>query len=78
MYGLYPDTMLVFPDTSQRPTLLGLLWVDGLTISDLSFIHSAAWTLHPAFSSNIRVVRNQILQTQPGTDGLDPDSCWNV
>ena len=65
-------------DTTQRPTLLGLFWVDGLTISDLRFVHSAFWTIHPAFSNNIRVVGNHIVQTKPGTDGLDPDSCWNV
>ncbi len=34
-------------DTNQRPTLFGLLWVDGLTISGLTIRHSAFWTIHP-------------------------------
>ena len=88
-------------DTIQRPTLFGLLWVDGLTISGLTIRHSAFWTIHPTsvqqlprrlpappqkeaallgirFSNNVRVTGNDVLQTGPGTDGLDPDSCWNV
>lgn len=65
-------------DSSQRPTLLGLLWVDGLTIQGLRFVHSGFWTIHPAFSNNIRITDNTVVQTKPGSDGLDPDSCWNV
>lgn len=65
-------------DSSQRPTLAGLLWVDGLTIQDLRFVRSGFWTIHPTFSNNIRITGNTVVQTKPGTDGLDPDSCWNV
>jgi exo-poly-alpha-galacturonosidase len=65
-------------DATQRPTLLGLLWVDGLTIRDLRLVRSGFWTVHPAFSNNVRIVGITVLQTKPGTDGVDPDSCWNV
>lgn len=65
-------------DTGQRPTLLGLLWVDGLTISGMKLRHSAFWTVHPAFSNNIRIVGNSVWSNGHGTDGIDPDSCWNL
>ena len=46
------------PDGSgngQRPTLLGLLWVNGLTISNLTLMNSPFWTVHPVFSNNVRI-----------------------
>ena len=64
--------------TTQRPTLLGLLWVDGLSIQNLKLRRPAAWTIHPTFSNNVRIVGNDVVTNQPGTDGCDPDSCWNV
>ena len=65
-------------DTGQRPTLLGLLWVDGLTISNLTLRHPAFWTVHPCFSNNVRIVGNDIFSNGHGTDGIDLDSSWNV
>jgi polygalacturonase len=65
-------------DTNQRPTLFGLLWVDGLTISGMVIRRPAFWTIHPTFSNNVRIVGNDIFTNGHGTDGCDPDSCWNV
>ena len=36
-------------DTGQRPTLFGLLWVDGLSIRGMRIRHPAFWTIHPTF-----------------------------
>lgn len=65
-------------DTNQRPTLFGLLWVDGLTIRDMIIRHPAYWTIHPTFSNNVRITGNDIWTNGHGTDGLDPDSSWNI
>lgn len=40
-------------DISQRPTLLGLLWVNGLTIQNLHMRNPPGWTVHPCFSNNV-------------------------
>eukprot|EP00041_Stephanoeca_diplocostata_P030212 m.907050 g.907050 ORF g.907050 m.907050 type:complete len:377 (-) comp23711_c0_seq2:118-1248(-) len=61
-----------------RPCMLDLLWIDGLTIRDLSIRRPGYWTVHPTFSNNVRVTNNSIITTGPNTDGCDPDSTWNV
>lgn len=65
-----PTSGLKLARDNYGPTLCGF--------RGLSLRHSAFWTIHPTFSNNVRVVNNSVLQTKPGTDGLDPDSCWNV
>ena len=65
-------------DTTERPTLLGLLWVDGLSLQSMTIRHPAFWTIHPAFSNNVRIIGNDVWTNGHGTDGLDPDSSWNV
>eukprot|EP00042_Codosiga_hollandica_P028180 m.146425 g.146425 ORF g.146425 m.146425 type:complete len:448 (-) comp52710_c0_seq1:41-1384(-) len=71
------------PDGSndnQRPTLLGLLWIDGLTIQDLSLMNSPFWTTHPTFCNNV-LIQNLNIQAPANsrnTDGIDPDSSSNV
>lgn len=61
-----------------RPTLLGLLWVRGLTLTDLFLTRSPFWTTHPAFSEDIVADGLTVRTTGPNTDGFDPDSCSNV
>jgi polygalacturonase len=72
---------------NQRPSLLLLMHVDGLTVQDLTLHSSAFWTLHPAFCSRVRVRRVTILAslewweqggiTPPvgNADGVDLTSC---
>jgi hypothetical protein len=62
----------------DRPMMLDLLWVDGLTIKDLKIRRPGFWTVHPTFSNNVRLTGLDILTTGHNTDGIDPDSCWNV
>eukprot|EP00945_MAST-04E_sp_MAST-4E-sp1_P006216 g6216.t1 len=56
------------------------MWSDHLTLKHISFVHSASWTLHPQYSSNILVEDVEILNPRytANTDGFDPDSCVNV
>eukprot|EP00911_Craspedida_sp_UC1_P002381 UC1_evm2s1780 len=61
-----------------RPMMLDLLWVDGLTIRDLKIRRPGFWTTHPTFSNNVRVTGLDILTRGHNTDGVDPDSSWNV
>lgn len=65
-------------DQNQRPMMLDLLWVDGLTIRDMKIRRPGYWTVHPTFCNNVRVERNSIVTTGTNTDGCDPDSAWNV
>ena len=61
-------------DSNTRPMMLDLLWVDGLTIRDLSIRRPGYWTVHPTFSNNVVVFNNSIITTGSNTDGCDPDS----
>jgi polygalacturonase len=45
----------------QRPTLLGLLHVNGLTVHNLTVQNSPFWTVHPTFSKNVVVSHMTIL-----------------
>lgn len=66
-----------------RPVLLDLLWVDGLTIREVTIRRPGYWTVHPCFCNNVRMV-NTVVDTWnlwhagSNTDGVDPDSSWNV
>jgi polygalacturonase len=70
-----------------------LLWVNGLTISNLHLTNSPFWTTHPTFCDNVLVINLDISApaTSHNTDGIvlshlfwthmtgiDPDSCSNV
>eukprot|EP00658_Telonema_sp_P-2_P066314 TRINITY_DN55363_c0_g1_i2.p1 TRINITY_DN55363_c0_g1~~TRINITY_DN55363_c0_g1_i2.p1 ORF type:complete len:391 (-),score=60.19 TRINITY_DN55363_c0_g1_i2:253-1425(-) len=65
-------------DSNQRPMMLDLLWIDGLTIRDLAIRRPGYWTIHPTFSNNVVVVNNTVVTYGQNTDGCDPDSAWNV
>ena len=56
-------------DSNQRPMMLDLLWVDGLTIRDLNIRRPGYWTVHPTFSNNVVVSNNSIITTGSNTDG---------
>ena len=51
---------MIGTDTTERPTLFGLLWVDGLSIRDIEVRHPAFWTIHPTFSNNVVITGNDI------------------
>lgn len=65
-------------DATQRPPLLSLYKVDGLSIRDLRLRRPAAYTVHPVFVNNLRIQGVDIRTTGHGCDGIDPDSSWNV
>ncbi|CDY69951.1 BnaC01g41480D, partial [Brassica napus] len=53
---------------------------DGIQISNLTFLNSPSWHIHPVYSSNIVIQGLTILApvTVPITDGINPDSCTNT
>ncbi|CAN6463799.1 unnamed protein product [Victoria cruziana] len=63
-----------------RGYLVELMFSDGIVISNLTFVNSTAWHIHPVYSRNIIVKGVTILAslTSPNTDGIDPDSCSHV
>jgi polygalacturonase len=63
---------------NTRPYLLDLMWVDGLTIRNLKLRRPGMWTTVPTFSNNVRVEGNDIYTRGSNTDGVDPESSWNV
>lgn len=75
--GWYLDRSLL-RDRNQRPMMLDLLWIRGLTVKDLRITGAGYWTIHPTFCDNVRIENNSVLTTGDNTDGCDPDSSWNV
>ena len=65
-------------DSNTRPMMLDLLWVDGLTVRNISVRRPGYWTIHPTFCNNVVVANNDIVTYGHNTDGCDPDSSWNV
>jgi len=66
------------PGGRTRPMMLDLLWVDGLTLRDLHIRRPGFWTIHPTFCNNVRVTGMDVYTRGSNTDGIDPDSTWNV
>merc|ERR1712023_519010 len=58
--------------------LLDLMWIDGLTIRDLHVTRPGFWTIHPTFCNNVRVQNLNVKTRGANTDGIDPDSTWNM
>lgn len=60
--------------------LLELLWSDGIEVSNLHFVDSPFWNIHPWSSNDVHVhdVVVRAPNTSVNTDGVDPDSCSNV
>ncbi|KAJ0968306.1 hypothetical protein J5N97_025223 [Dioscorea zingiberensis] len=63
-----------------RGYLVELMYTDQILISNLTFLNSMNWNIHPVYSSNIIVKGITILAPvhSPNTDGINPDSCSNV
>lgn len=62
----------------NKPTMVTMHWVHGLTIAGMVLRRPALWTVHPCFCDNVRITDNDILTTHGGQDGIDIDSTWNV
>lgn len=63
-----------------RPRLINLYNCTDVLISELTFLNSPAWTIHPVYCENVTVEKISIIQPyeSPNTDGINPESCKNV
>lgn len=63
-----------------RPHLVELMNSTAVVISNLTFLNSPFWTIHPVYCSHVIVQNVTILAPldSPNTDGIDPDSCTDV
>lgn len=52
-YGKHPPC-----SGDERPTMLDMMWVNGLTIRDMHIRRPGMWTIHPTFSNNVRITGN--------------------
>ncbi|XP_031109107.1 probable polygalacturonase [Ipomoea triloba] len=63
-----------------RGHLVELVNSHNILISNLTFLNSPFWTVHPIYCSNV-VIRDMTILAPlnaPNTDGIDPDSSTNV
>ena len=63
-------------DAEQRPMLVRFVECENIAITDLTFTNSAAWCVHLAQSSNIRLNRVSIFNERQ--DGFNIESCDDV
>ncbi|XP_059435909.1 probable polygalacturonase isoform X2 [Corylus avellana] len=65
---------------NTRPHLVELMNSTGVVISNLTFLNSPFWTIHPVYCSHVTVQNVTILapHDSPNTDGIDPDSSHTV
>uniref|UniRef100_A0A2P2Q2W6 Polygalacturonase n=1 Tax=Rhizophora mucronata TaxID=61149 RepID=A0A2P2Q2W6_RHIMU len=63
-----------------RPHLVEFMNSSGIVISNLTFLNSPFWTIHPVYCSHVIVQNVTILAPHhsPNTDGIDPDSSDDV
>lgn len=63
-----------------RGHLLEIKNSSNVLISNLTFLNSPFWTIHPVYCSNVVIKDMTILAplNAPNTDGIDPDSSTNV
>ncbi|KQJ87434.1 probable polygalacturonase [Brachypodium distachyon] len=64
----------------SRPHLVEFLHSEEIVISNLTFLNSPAWSIHPVYCSKVKV-HNVTIKTSsdaPLTDGIVPDSSSNV
>ncbi|KAJ0980029.1 hypothetical protein J5N97_015503 [Dioscorea zingiberensis] len=63
-----------------RPHLVELINSNGLIISNLTFVNSPFWAIHPVYCSQVLIHNVTVLAPldSPNTDGIDPDSSSNV
>ncbi|XP_072997833.1 probable polygalacturonase [Typha latifolia] len=63
-----------------RPHLVEFMDSKEIVISNLTFLNSPAWSIHPVYCSNV-MIQNVTIQTpsdSPFTNGIVPDSCSNM
>ncbi|KAK8936802.1 putative polygalacturonase [Platanthera zijinensis] len=63
-----------------RGYLVELLYSDQIFVSNLVFLNSPSWNIHPVYSSNI-IIKGITISApvhSPNTDGINPDSCSHV
>lgn len=65
---------------STRGYLLEFMFSEYIIISNLTFVNSSSWNLHPVYCNNVIISGVTILAPvdSPNTDGINPDSCSNV
>ncbi|CAI9753063.1 unnamed protein product [Fraxinus pennsylvanica] len=63
-----------------RGHLVELINSNNILISNLTFLNSPFWTVHPVYCSNVVIKDMTILAplNAPNTDGIDPDSSTNI
>ncbi|KAJ4825565.1 hypothetical protein Tsubulata_006499, partial [Turnera subulata] len=63
-----------------RPHLVELMNSTGVLISNVTFLNSPFWTVHPVYCSQVIVQNVTIVAPldSPNTDGIDPDSSDDV
>ncbi|CAN6308221.1 unnamed protein product [Urochloa humidicola] len=63
-----------------RGYLLELLYSHNIIISNVTFVDSPSWNLHPTYCTNVTITGVTILAPvhSPNTDGIDPDSSSHV
>ncbi|KAK7269651.1 hypothetical protein RIF29_22385 [Crotalaria pallida] len=64
----------------SRPHLIELIDSDDIIISNLTFLNSPAWDIHPVYCSNVRIHNIKALAPaeSPLTSGIVPDSSMHV
>ena len=62
------------------PRLFEVAWSTNVTLSQVRFINSPSWTVHPTFCNGVLAERIHIINPRftPNTDGFDPDASVNV
>ncbi|CAL9055061.1 probable polygalacturonase [Musa acuminata AAA Group] len=63
-----------------RPNLLELMNSRDVLVSNVVFLNSPFWNVHPVYCSNVVIKHVTVLapSDSPNTDGIDPDSSSNV
>eukprot|EP00249_Psilotum_nudum_P006739 c20016_g1_i1 orf=175-1569(+) len=63
-----------------RGHLVELINSEDIAITNLTFLNSPFWTIHPVYCRNVVIQHVTILapHNSPNTDGIDPDSSSNV
>ncbi|XP_020093404.1 probable polygalacturonase [Ananas comosus] len=63
-----------------RGYLVEIIYSDHVVISNVTFVNSPSWNIHPVYSSNVIVSGITILAPidSPNTDGINPDSSSDV
>lgn len=75
-----PDNPPGSPLKVPRPRLVNLYNCTNVLISELTFLNSPAWTIHPVYCQNVIIDKITIIQpyNSHNTDGINPESCQNV